>query len=155
MNIRSRVSVFFLLVTLFSLVFAQRNSPKSKPVEKAVLIVKNSSNLEISVSRIIRDSLSKTGYTVKEVSFADAKKENASLYSFSIVFNAIKPGNDIDPRIQKFIASKSGSSSKVLLYTVYGNPFNKKGKYVDATTQATQALQPQLIANHILRSLKL
>lgn len=154
MKNKNILSIFLTLTTVVSLVSAQSHTEVPKPVAKSILILKDSSTLEISVSRIISDSLTKIGYKVKETSLADINKENASAYYLSIVFSAMNPGNEIDPRIQKFITTKS-DSSKVLLYTVYGNVYGQKRNDVDATTQATQALHPQLIANHILRSLKL
>jgi hypothetical protein len=153
MNRKIRLSVFYLLATGFSLVLAQNAIEKPKTVPKKILILKDSSKLEISVSRIIKDSLTKIGYVVKETGYKDINKEKASLYNLSIVFNAIKPGNEIDSRVRKFVATKSDTTSKVFIYTVYGTTFDTKDNYIDATTQATQALQPQLIANHILRNL--
>jgi len=136
-------------------VFAQNDAKKvEKPKKKAVLILKDTSNLEIAVSRILSDTLTKLGYKVKEAGLANVNKENAALYKISIVFSAISAGNEVDPRIQKFIASKDGTSSKVLLYTVYGGIYNKRGEKVDATTEATKALHPALIADQIMHSLK-
>lgn len=155
MNRKIRLSVFYLLATGFSLVLAQNAIEKPKTVPKKILILKDSSELEISVSRIIKDSLSKIGYMVKETSYKDISKENASLYNITIVFNAIKPGNEIDPRVRKFVTTKTDTSSKVFIYSVYGNIHTTNENYVDATTQATQALRPRIIANHILRSLKI
>lgn len=154
MNRKSSLIVLILLTTVFSLSFAQKHTKEVKPAVKSILILKDSSDLEISVSRIISDSLTKIGYKVKETDFADVNNEKASAYYLSIVFSAMNPGNEIDSRVQKFISTKSGTS-KVFLYTVYGNIYNQTDTTVDATTQATQALHPQLIANHILRSLKL
>ncbi len=135
--------------------FAQNVVNKAeKPKIKPVLILKDSSNLETAVSRIISDTLAKLGYKIKEASLANAAKENASSYGFSILFSAINAGNEVDPRIQNFIMSKADTSSKVFLFSVYGNIYNKKGKHVDATTEATKALHPELIADQILRTIK-
>jgi hypothetical protein len=157
MNRKIRLSIFYLLTTGFSLVSAQNTleKPKPAPVHKKILILKDSTELEISVSRIVRDSLTKSGYVVKETSYKDINKEKASLYNITIVFNAIKPGNEIDSRVRKFITTKSDTASKVFIYSVYGNIYTANDSLPDATTQATEALRPQLIASHILRSLKL
>jgi hypothetical protein len=42
----------------------------------------------------------------------------------------------------------------VILYTVYGSIYTTKSENVDATTQATSAQHPQIIANHIVQSFK-
>ena len=155
MNRKFVVSVLFLFTIAASLIYAQNKVEKAKTAKNSILILKDSSRLEISVSRIIIDTLTKRGYHVKVAKLADASKENASLYKINIVFNAVKAGNEIDPRIRKFITSKGDTSSKVFLYTVYGNIFNKRGNDIDAITQATETLRPQIIANHILWTLKL
>jgi hypothetical protein len=148
------VSFLVILTIACSFVFAQNGNKKAeKPKKNSVLILKDSSNLEIAVSRIISDTLTKLGYKVKEAELANINKENASLYGVSILFSAIRAGNQVDPSIEKFIASKVGTSSKVYLFSVYGNIYNKQGKNVDATTEATKALHPELIADQILRTI--
>ena len=152
-----KIAVSFLVICTIacSFVFAQNVIKKvEKPQKKTVLILKDSSNLEIAVSRIISDTLIKLGCKVKEARLANVNKENASSYRITIIFNAMSAGNEVDPRIQKFIASKVDTSSKVFLYSVYGSIYNQQGENVDATTEATKALHPELIADHILRSLK-
>ncbi|MBN1307811.1 MAG: hypothetical protein JXA18_07835 [Chitinispirillaceae bacterium] len=151
------MSIVFLFTAAFSFVFAQSHTGKIKPVKKSksILILKDSSNLETAVSQILRDSLLKLGYQVKETALADAGREKASSYKISIIFNAINPGREIDPRIRKFIESKGTASSKVNVYTVWGTVYDKQDKRVDAMSQASKALRPQLIADHILRSLEL
>jgi hypothetical protein len=148
------VSIVFLVLLLLSLVFAQNQNDKEAPTKKSALILKDSTRLEIAVSRLIRDTLTKLGYNVKEVDLVNVGKENASLYNLSIIFSAINPGKEVDPRIQKYIEAKSDTSSKVILYTVYGSVHKKGKENVDAASQATKALHPQIIANHILKSLK-
>lgn len=147
---------FLVLVTIAcSFNFAQSVVKKAeKPKKKSILIIKDSSNLEIAVSRIISDTLTKLGYKVKEAGLANVNKENASLYRVSIIFSAISAGNEIDPRIQNFIASKVDTSSKVFLFSVYGSIYNKQAENVDATTEATKALHPELIADQIIRTIK-
>jgi hypothetical protein len=149
------VCCLFLFTIVFPLLSAKNAVEKAKPVKKSVLIVKDSSELETAVSRVVKDSLSKLGYKVKEISFTDVGKEKASLYKISIVFSAVNPGEEIDTTIQKFMSLADGKSSKVLLYTVYGKVHDMKDKNVDATTEASKELHPQLIAEHILHSLKL
>ena len=149
------LSIVFLLTVTFSFVFAQSHTGKIKPVKKSILILKDSSNLETAVSQILRDTLSKLGYKVKETGLADIGREKASSYKISIIFSAINPGREIDPRIRDFIESKGSKSSKVDLYTVWGTVYDKQDEKVDAMSQASKALRPQLIADHILRSLKL
>lgn len=148
-------SIFFLSTIMLSFAFAQNqknHKANLKPVQKSVLILKDSSNLEITVSRMIKDTLTKLGYNVKEAEIADVNNEKASLYKISIVFSAVNAGNEIDPGVQKFIASKTDTTSRIILYTVYGTVYQEKHENVDATTQATQTLHPKLIADHILRS---
>jgi len=158
-----KISFGLLLLSLIAspFIFAQNKADTAKPAvtnpvdKKSALIVKDSSKLETAVTRILKDTLTKNGYTVKEVTLADAAKEKASEYTVSIVFSAIRPGNEVDPVIRSFINSKAGSASKVILYTVYGKEVDKKEKTaVDATTQATAALHPQLVADHILKGFK-
>jgi hypothetical protein len=110
--------------------------------------------LEIADSRIISDTLTKLDYKVKEAELANVNKENASLYRVSIIFSAISPGNEVDPRVQKFIASKVDTSSKVFLFTVYGSIYSEQGEKVDATSEATKALHQELIADQIIRTIK-
>jgi hypothetical protein len=120
-----------------------------------VLIVKDSSDLEIAVARILKDTLSKIGYEIKDVPIASINTENASDYTVSIVFSAIKAGMDTDPAVRKFVASKNGSKSQVKVYTVYGNVYKKTKHDIDATSEATKALHPKLVSDRILKSLQL
>ena len=144
-----------ILAIASSFIFAQNDIKKAeKPKKKSVLILKDSSILETAVSRILSDTLAKLGYKVKEAELANVNKEKASLYRVSIIFSAINAGNEVDPRIQKFIASKTDTASKVYLFTVYGSIYNKQGENVDATTEATNALHPELIADQIIRTIK-
>ena len=145
------VSVLFLFSIGYSPVFAKSHTGKS--AGKSVLILKDSSTLEVSVSRILQDTLTKLGYKVKEADLSNISKEKASSYDISIVFSAINPGDEVDPAVDTFIASKAKTTSKVFLYSVYGNVY-KKGENVDAVTQATKELHPELIAAQIIRSLK-
>jgi hypothetical protein len=148
------VGILFLLAMACIPVFAKQQSAKVKPAEKTVLICKDSSALEIAVDRILRDTLTKLGYTVNDVDLAKISKEKASSYTISIIFSAINPGDEVDPRIQEYIASKVDTTAKIYLYTVYGGVYKQKNQNVDATTQATKDLHPVLIAKHILRSLR-
>ncbi|HUI94011.1 MAG TPA: hypothetical protein VLX68_17365 [Chitinivibrionales bacterium] len=155
MNRKFAVILLVMCTIACSFVFAQNvNKKTEKPKKKSVLIVRDSSGLEIAVTRILNDSLSKLGCRVKEAELSNIKKENASSYKISIVFSAIKAGNEVDPRIQNFISSKADTLSKVFLFTVYGGLYDEQGKKVDATTEATKALHPDLIARQILRSVK-
>ena len=151
------MNIVFLVTVAFSFVFSQSHTGKIKPVKKSksILILKDTSSLETTVSQILRDTLSKLGYMVKETGLADIGREKASLYEISIIFSAIKPGREIDPPIRKFIESKGTASSEVNVYTVWGTVYDKQDEKVDAMSQASNALRPQLIADHILRSLKL
>jgi hypothetical protein len=142
-------------LTMLSLVSAQNASDNTVLSKKTALIIKDSSDLEISVARILKDTLSKSGYDVKEVPITSISNEKASDYTVSIVFSAIKAGNDSDPAVRKFVASKNGSKSQVKVYTVYGNVYNKEKRDVDATSEATKALHPKLVADRILKSLQL
>jgi hypothetical protein len=145
----------FLVLVLLATVILGKQPEKASHAKHAVLILQDSSALETTVSRMVSDSLTKSGYSVKIASLSDIGKEKASLYAYSIVFSAITVGDEIDPVIEKFIKTKpENSSSKVILYTVYGNAHDKQKKEVDATTEATETLHPQLIVDHILRSLK-
>jgi len=151
----SALAVCFL--TIISLISAQDTSYNtiSTSTKKTVLIIKDSSDLEISVTRILKDTLLKIGYDVKVVPIALINNEKASDYTVSIVFSAIKAGDDSDPSIRKFVASKKGSESQVKVYTVYGNVYNKKKRDVDATSEATKTLHPKLVSDRILKSLQL
>jgi ABC-type proline/glycine betaine transport system substrate-binding protein len=149
------VSLLVLLAIACSFIYAQNDIKKAvKPPKKSVLILKDTSSLETAVSRIISDTLTKLGCKVKVAELANINKKYASLYKVSIIFSAINAGNEVDPRIQNFIASKVDTSSKVFVYSVYGSIYSKQGEKVDATTEATKALHPGLIADQILRSLK-
>jgi hypothetical protein len=150
------VGVMLLFAIPFSLYSAQNKTEKAKPVKKTILIVKDSSDLEATVSRIINDSLAKKGYKIKETNLADVGKENPSSYKLSIIFSAVNAGEEIDPRIQKYISSKIDPASKTVIFTVYGAVYsNEKDKTVDASSEATKTLRAPLIAEHILQSLKL
>lgn len=143
------------ILTILSFVYAQNVTDSTVSQKKTVLIIKDSSSLEISVVRILKDTLSKIGYEVKETPIADISKEKASDYTVSIVFSAIKAGNDSDPSIRKFVASKAGTTAKVKLYTVYGNVYKKGDSDIDAKSEATKAMHPKLVADRILKSLEL
>jgi hypothetical protein len=153
---RTIVAGFLFCAMMLSASVIQGKQPgKAAHAKHAVLILRDSSALETTVSRMVGDSLTKSGYSVKIASLSDIGREKASLYAYSIVFSAITVGDEVDPVIEKFIKTKpENSSSKVILYTVYGNAYDKQKKEVDATTAATETLHPQLIVDHILRSLK-
>jgi hypothetical protein len=150
------VTLAICFLTMLSLVSAQ-NATDSTTVslKKTALIIQDSSKLEISVTRILKDTLSKIGYDVKDIPIASIGNEKASDYTVSIVFSAIKAGSDSDPAIRKFVASKAGSLSQVKLFTVYGNVYSKGKRNVDATSEATKALHPKLVADRVLKSLQL
>jgi hypothetical protein len=154
MNGKIIVGVLFLFTIAFSPVFAKQQVEKVKHAKKSALIVRDSTALEIAVSGIIQDTLTKSGYKVKEVGLDSVGKENASSYTISIIFSGINKGDEMDPRIQKYIASKVDSTSKIAFYNVYGSIYSKKDANVDAMTQATKELHSELIAKQILRSLK-
>jgi hypothetical protein len=149
------VSALILSAVLFT--FAQSPAGKAKPVKKSksILILKDTTNLEKSVAQILNDTLSKLGYTVKEAALADIGNEKASSHKISIIFSAVTVGDEPDPRISKYIASKGKTSAEVKLYSVWGAVYDKKDEKTDAVTQASAALHPQLIADQILKSLKL
>jgi hypothetical protein len=150
--------IFFALLLFTALVslpaVALQNTDTVPPKNKCALILRDSTTLEKRVARIVADTLTKLGYTVKETLLPDSKNESASTYTISIVFSAIRPGNEVDPRIQKFMTSKKDASSRVMLFTVYGGEHYKKDATVDATTQATEKLHPDLVARRIIQSLK-
>jgi hypothetical protein len=148
------VNILILFTIVYFPVFAKHQIEKVKPAKKSVLILKDSSDLEISVSRILQDTLTKLGYKVKEVGLSNISKEYASSYSISIIFSAINAGDEVDSRIQNYMASKVDTTSKIYLYSVYGSIYNQKEEKVDAMTQATKELHPDLIAAHIIRSLR-
>jgi hypothetical protein len=154
---RGKFAVILLIICSIacSFAFAQNTGKKAeKTRKKSILIVKDSSSLETAVSRIISKTLAKSGYKVKETDLAHIGKEKVSSHKVSILFSAVNPGNEVDPRIQNFIAAKSDTSSKVFLFSVYGSTYDKEGKTVDATTEATKALHPEMIADQIMRSIK-
>ena len=145
--------IVFIFISTTNIIAQQaRSLPDSIP--KKVLIVRDSSRLEIAVTRHIKESLGKSGYVVKEVSIYNVNSEKASSYNVSIIFRGMNAGNEINPVIQRFIASKSDTSQKVILYSVYGNTYNSQVKNIDAMTDATVSIRPRLIADQILRSFK-
>ena len=148
----------FLLILMILIsttnIIAQQEMSLPDSIPKKVLIVRDSSRLEIAVTRHIKESLGKSGYVVKEVSIYNVNSEKASSYNVSIIFRGMNAGNEINPAIQRFIASKSDTSQKVILYSVYGNTYNSQVKNIDAMTDATVSIRPRLIANQILRSFK-
>jgi sulfite reductase alpha subunit-like flavoprotein len=156
---RSIISViFFLLLTVgCSFVYAQAQPRKIKAVKntKSILILKDTTSLETSVAKILIDSLSKKGYTVKQSPLADLIIKKASKYNISIIFSAVTTGENMDPRIDKFIASKGETTSEVKIFTVCGAIYDNKDTKIDALTQASSALHPQMIADQILKTLKL
>ena len=148
----------FLLIVMILIsttnIIAQQEISLPDSIPKKVLIVRDSSRLEIAVTRHIKESLGKSGYVVKEVSIYNVNSEKASSYNVSIIFRGMNAGNEINPAIQRFIASKSDTSQKVILYSVYGNTYNSQVKNIDAMTDATVSIRPRLIADQILRSFK-
>jgi hypothetical protein len=157
MRRKTIVSALMLFAVTFSFAFAQSHTGKAKPVKKSkpILILKDTTALEASVAQIVKDALEKIGYTVKEAPLADIGKEKASSYKITLIFNGITTGDEPDPRIDKYIASKGKTSSEVKLYSVCGAVYDKKDEKTDAITKASDAVHPQLIADQILKSLKL
>jgi hypothetical protein len=147
--------MLILCTIVSSPLFAKQQKEKVKPVKKSAIIFKDSSELEISVARILQDTLTKLGYKVKEEKISNIGKEKPSSYKISIIFSAINTDKEVDPRIDTYINAKVDTTSKIVLFNVYGNIYEKKGEDVDAETQASKELHPDLIVRQILRSLKL
>jgi hypothetical protein len=158
---KSFIAVLMLLIVVFSYTYSQSTAEKVKPSKKTVLLVRDSTQLEVTVAKVLRDTLSKMGYKVKEVGLSEVGKENASLFKVSIVFSAVvHPGDEINSDIDKFLSSRESKSSKIFLFNVSGTLHPRSGgkkldKPVDATSQATESSNPKLIADHILYEIKL
>ena len=117
---------------------------------RSVLIIKGNSYLENAVAKILSDSLLNRGFQVKYGDVAHADRESAGKFTTTMIFNAIKKDQNIDPIVQRYIDSKNGGSSNILIFTVYGATNNSTSKEADAITAATKSLNPVVIAVRIM-----
>jgi hypothetical protein len=115
-----------------------------------VQIIKNNSYLENAVAAIVSDSLSKRGCSVKFVELSRRGIDAAVISGTTIVFGAISERQKLDPLVRKYLSSQHGESSRNLIFSVYGEPWNDSLRRVDAITAATNALKPDDIAKKIL-----
>jgi hypothetical protein len=102
------------------------------------------------VAKILSDSLLNRGFQVKYGDVAHADRESAGKFTTTMIFNAIKKDQNIDPIVQRYIDSKNGGSSNILIFTVYGATNNSTSKEADAITAATKSLNPVVIAVRIM-----
>jgi|GEM_PF-3058431 hypothetical protein len=114
-----------------------------------VLLVKEDTYLETAVGKILIDSLARKGFQVKTISQSSLLKENSGAYRVIMIFSAIKSSGLTAP-VKKFMNSNSGTPSNVLISSVYGEPWNKYKKSVDAVASATKTLNPEMVAAKLI-----
>ena len=147
-------SVQLFLILFVNAVFAQNTpeAPADSNSLKRVLMVKNDSYLETAVGKIIIDSLTRKGFSVKTIRQNSLINENSGAYSVIMIFNAIKPSGLTAP-VKQFMNATNKSQSNVLISTVYGEPWNKNKKSVDAVASATKTLNPEMVAAKLIAPL--
>jgi hypothetical protein len=116
---------------------------------RSVLLVKEDTYLETAVGRILIDSLTQKGFTVKTISQSSLPNENSVAYRVIIILNAIKPSGLTAP-VKQFMNATNKSQSNVLISTVYGEPWFKNKQSEDAVATATKTLNPEMLAAKLL-----
>ena len=116
---------------------------------RSVLLVKEGTYLETAVGKILIDSLTQKGFTVKTISQNSLPNENSGAYRVIIIFNAIKPSGLTAP-VRQFMDATNKAQSNVLISTVYGEPWFKNKQSADAVATATKTLNPEMLAAKLL-----
>jgi hypothetical protein len=150
-----RFTVFAMMLFIATVVFSQTPAqgdslPEKTPeLPKTVLIVKSNSYMENEVSRILCDSLSVKGFSIKTVSPESIKKERAGSYRASIIFNAIH-SSKISRVVRSYARALSAERSNILIFTVTGESWKDGESKVDAVAGATKTLNPVEVSGKIL-----
>jgi hypothetical protein len=141
------------VTTWFMLSIADDDSLPSMhaSIPKTVLIVKNDSYLENTVSAILKDSLSAQGYVIKMIPPASLTSEQPSNYRATFIMNAIK-ASKVSGIVRSYVRSQVSENSNILICTVYGEEWKSGLKRSDAVTSATTTLSPAGVAAKILSS---
>lgn len=144
-------SVQLFLILFVNAVFAQNapEAPADSNSLKRVLIARDDSYLETAVGKILIDSLTQKGFTVKTIRQKSLNIENSGAYRVIIIFNAIKSSGLTAP-VRQFMNATSGAQTNVLISTVYGEPWDKNKQSVDAVAAATKTLNPEMVATKIV-----
>lgn len=149
-------ALFAVLATLLLLLFVYRlpaqndSSGFDKAISlRSVLLVKEDTYLETAVGKILIDSLTQKGFTVKTISQNSLPNENSGAYRVIIIFNAIKPSGLTAP-VKQFMNATNKAQSNVLISTVYGEPWFKNKQSEDAVATATKTLNPETLAAKLL-----
>jgi hypothetical protein len=116
---------------------------------KSVLLVKGDSYLERAVGKIVIDSLTHQGYSVKTIRHNSLTSENSAAYYITIIFNGVKSSELIAP-VREYVNSRGKAPSNALISTVYGEQWRKNKPTVDAVASATKTLDPELVAAKII-----
>jgi hypothetical protein len=145
------VSVQLFLLLFVNAVSAQNKSesPADDNSFKRVLLVKEDSYLETAVGKILIDSLTRKGFSIKTINPKSLKNENSGAYRAIILFNAIKSSGLISP-VRQLMNATSGAQTNVLISTIYGEPWDKNKHSEDAVAAATKSLNPELVAAKLL-----
>ena len=143
-------SLGLLFMVFFQAVIAQ-NSPDQaeKNSFKRVLLVKDDSYLENAVGKIVIDSLTQKGFYVRTVRQNSLESENPGTYRITIVFNGVK-SSGLTSAVKNYADAMGRAKSNLLISTVFGDAWEKKGGTVDAIATATKSLNPQAVAEKIL-----
>jgi len=156
MNKLTAAITMFVIFMSSAHLSAQTDTAKVKTgLNRTVLILKGNSSFENAVAQIVSDTLRYRGYQVTWMALKSADKIATGSYSETIVFNAIKRDESLDPILQKYKDLKTGGvASNFLIFTVYGEKWAQGGQNVDAVSAATKAISPLTIANRILHFCK-
>jgi hypothetical protein len=121
----------------------------ARTVPDTVLIAKGNSYLENAVARIVVDSLQRKGVRVKIVSVKTIRSYDPRAYRAAVIFSGVRSGRTADS-VREFVLRSSDPNSKILISTVYGEPWQDGGQSGDAVAAATRTLRPETIAVRIL-----
>jgi len=117
-----------------------------------VLVAMGGSYLEKEVLKIVQDSLLSQNMTVKVVDLDAIKYEDPNQYQATLIFGAIEAKHLREP-VPGYVSSLNKGKSRIMVSTIYGEPWSKNNSSVDAVTAATASLQPEKVAANILTHL--
>jgi len=172
MNHQRRMTIWVIIVTAFmanaatqspvktdsvparKLMATDTAAPADSSARKIALIATSGSYLENAVIKIIADSLSRRGITVKTTDLQGLSRESSTSYATILVFGAAKKEKLADP-VNKFALGvlEGATASNILICTVYGDLWDPKKASMDAVTGPTKTIKPMVIAGKIMQRL--
>jgi hypothetical protein len=137
-----------------SLLFSQADSIPRDTSSKSnkILLAKGNTFLEDLVAKIVKDTLTARGFSVKVIDTKYIADEQPAVYRVSIVFSGIKGDHLFDP-VSRYATGFKDQKSNLLICTAYGDRWDSKKLAVDAVTAATKTLDPDEVAANLLKNI--